>query len=126
MSGGLGRISYVVIDSVDPDALAPFWAAVLGVDVQDRIEGGAYVLLSRPAEGSPGLAFQRVPEAKEGKVRIHVDLGVDDLAGATERIQELGGSWVEAGVTHQIEGYHWRCMADPEGHEFDIASNAAP
>ena len=122
----VGKVSYVVIDSVDPDTLAAFWAAMLGVEVQDRIDGGAYVLLSRPADGGPGVAFQRVPESKEGKVRIHLDVGVDDLASATERIEELGGSWREPGQTHHIEGYHWRCMADPEGHEFDIASNSAP
>ena len=122
---GVGKVSYVVIDSVDPDALAAFWAALLGVDVQDRIDGGAYVLLSR-AEGGPGLAFQRVPETKEGKVRIHLDVGVDDLTAATARIEELGGRWLEPGQDRHIEGYHWRCMADPEGHEFDIASNSAP
>ena len=118
------KISYITVDSVDPDALAPFWAGVLGVQVEDRIEDGEYVLLGRTGEGIPGLAFQRVPEAKSGKVRIHLDLGVEDLDDATGRIEELGGRWLEPGITRRVGGYAWRCMADPEGNEFDIASNA--
>jgi hypothetical protein len=31
-----------------------------------------------------------------------------------------GGQWLEPGTTRELEGFTWRCMADPEGNEFDI------
>ena len=27
---------------------------------------------------------------------------------------------LEPGNTRELEGFRWRCMADPEGNEFDI------
>ena len=42
---------------------------------------------------------------------------VEDLAAAQTRIEELGGSLVE---THDMAGFTWRVMADPEGNEFWI------
>jgi hypothetical protein len=30
------------------------------------------------------------------------------------------GRWLEPGNTRELEGFRWRCMADPEGNEFDI------
>jgi len=44
-------------------------------------------------EGLPVVCIQRVPEPKSGKTRIHLDLSVEDLDAATQRIVELGGSW---------------------------------
>ena len=45
---------------------------------------------------------------------------VDDLDQATAEIENLGGRWLEPGNTRELEGFQWRCMADPEGNEFDI------
>ena len=63
---------------------------------------------------------QRVPEAKAGKNRLHLDLVVDDLGEATAEVEKLGGRWLEPGTTRELEGFRWRCMAGPEGNEFDI------
>ena len=52
--------------------------------------------------------------------RLHVDLFAEDLDTATAEIEAMGGRWVEPGETRDLEGYQWRCMADPEGNEFDI------
>ena len=30
------------------------------------------------------------------------------------------GRWLEPGNTRELEGFQWRCMADPDGNEFDI------
>ena len=119
----VGKVAYIVIDSVDPEALAPFWGGMLGVGIESRVAGGEYVLLARPEGSGPAIAFQRVPEARSGKVRIHLDLAVTDLDRATADIERLGGRWLEPGTTREVDGYFWRCMADPEGHEFDIASS---
>jgi len=35
-------------------------------------------------------------------------------------VEGLGGHWLEPGETHELEGLRWRCLADPEGNEFDI------
>jgi hypothetical protein len=35
-------------------------------------------------------------------------------------VEALGGHWLEPGETHELEGFRWRCLADPEGNEFDI------
>ena len=55
-------VAYVVIDTVDPDAITPFWCAVLGVDLAGAIEDGQYVILT-PAKNGVRVSFQRVPEA---------------------------------------------------------------
>jgi hypothetical protein len=36
----IGRMAYITIDTVDLESLAPFWAAVLGVDVESRVADG--------------------------------------------------------------------------------------
>ena len=64
------------------------------------------------------LVLQRVPEPKVGKNRAHFDLVVDELDASTAQVEALGGSWIEPGKTHELEGFSWRCMADPEGNEF--------
>jgi predicted enzyme related to lactoylglutathione lyase len=118
----IARMAYITIDSVDPERLAPFWGQLLGVEIESRVADGQYVLLARTAEGVPAVAFQKVPEEKAGKARIHLDLMVRDLDTATAMIEEIGGRWLEPGLTRDVDGYYWRCMADPEGNEFDIAA----
>ena len=73
-----------------------------------------------PAEDGLTVGFQRVADAKLGKNRVHLDLVVDDLDQATAEIENFGGRWLEPGNTRELEGFQWRCMADPEGNEFDI------
>ena len=50
---------------------------------------------------------------KAGKNRLHLDQ-------ATAEVETLGGQWLEPGNPRELEGFRWRCMADPEGNEFDI------
>ena len=113
------RIGYLAIDTVDPKGLAPFWCGLLGVQVDTTIGEGEFLLLS-PTEEGLVVGFQRVPEAKTGKNRVHLDLVVDDLDAATAEVEQLGGRWLEPGTTRELEGFQWRCMADPEGNEFDL------
>jgi predicted enzyme related to lactoylglutathione lyase len=83
----------------------------------DRRRG---ILVLSPTEDGLTVGFQRVADAKLGKNRVHLDLVVDDLDQATAEIENLGGRWLEPGNTRELEGFQWRCMADPEGNEFDI------
>src|SRR5690349_11836590 len=113
-------VGYLVIDTVDPGPLITFWCGLLAVEVQANIEDGEYVLLTPTANGLR-ISFQRVPETKRGKNRLHLDLIVVDLDQATAEVETLGGRWLERGTTREVAGFRWRVMADPEGNEFDIA-----
>jgi predicted enzyme related to lactoylglutathione lyase len=116
-----GIPAYIVMDTQDPYRIAPFWCALLGVEVaSDRDEG--HVVSLGPSPNLPGsmvLALQKVPEAKVGKNRVHVDVYVDDLAAATALVEELGGRWTNEGLsTLDDGGWVSRIVADPEGNEF--------
>jgi predicted enzyme related to lactoylglutathione lyase len=117
MPEAIGRLHWIVIDTVDPARIAPFWCALLGV--RERGWFGEYYLMLTADGGAPPVAFQRVPEAKAVKNRLHVDLAVDDLDDAFARIVALGGSAV-SDILEMPGGYRWRVMADPEGNEFCI------
>jgi hypothetical protein len=60
------KVGYLVIDSVDPHGLAPFWCGLLDVSVDATIGDGEFLVLSSAADGLT-VGFQHVPEAKEGK-----------------------------------------------------------
>ena len=110
--GPVGRLTHVNVDAQDPERLAAFWGAVLGVSVRGRWE--QYVALEPAAPGAPSVCFQRVPEAKAGKNRLHLDLEVDDLDTALARAEALGATLVQ-----RVEqaGERWCVCADPEGNE---------
>ena len=117
MPEAIGRFHWIVIDTVDPARIAPFWCALLGVRERGWF-GDDYLMLTTDG-GAPPVAFQRVPEAKSVKNRLHVDLAVEDLDGAFAQIVALGGSAV-SDILEMPGGYRWRVMADPEGNEFCI------
>lgn len=111
------RFLFITLDCEDPGALAGFWSALLETPVGETMDDGRFVFL----EGNdvlPTICFQRVPEGKTVKNRMHLDFQVEDLDAMTERIQELGGSW--PGSEHMLDTFAWRTVADPEGNEFDI------
>ena len=112
-------VGYLVIDANDPERLARFWCGLLDVGVEATIGNGQFVVLSAAGDGLT-IGFQRVGEGKVGKNRLHLDLVVEDLDEATAEVETLGGQWLEPGSTRELEGFRWRCMADPEGNEFDI------
>jgi hypothetical protein len=69
------RVKYV-LDCADPDKLADFWAAALGLERSGS--GAPYVSLREPGPGRSELLLQRVPEPKHGNNRMHPDLRVTD------------------------------------------------
>ena len=108
-------IKSVTFDCHDPLAVAGFWAAALGSNVdEDSTPERAWV---EPAGwGGPSLWFQRVPEDKVAKNRQHFDLRViDDLTEERERLVGLG-------ATVQGESGDLVVMLDPEGNEFCLES----
>jgi predicted enzyme related to lactoylglutathione lyase len=119
-------LSEVVVDCADPTGLARFYGGLLDVAVVEESPDWAYLVPSvrgahahvqePPTGDGLRIAFQRVPEPRAGKVRLHLDFGVDDLEALAERAVALGGSQLN-GRIHEGNGC-WIVMADPEGHEF--------
>lgn len=137
----------VVIDCTDPHVLADWWAETLGwvVEPQDEAfirsmieqgfateadttrhhgalvwrDGTAINPDPESALTGPRVLFQRVPEAKTVKNRLHLDVRVGEEDPAVIRT-----SLIERGATVLHEGrqgpHTWVTFADPEGNEFCV------
>jgi len=102
----------IIVDCADPQRLVDFWGELLGRKVtndQPDFKG----LEWSPRFGC-GLCFQRVPEPKVGKNRVHFDLIVADIEATARRVEELGGRRAEGYDTPE----HVLVMHDPEDNEF--------
>jgi catechol 2,3-dioxygenase-like lactoylglutathione lyase family enzyme len=136
----------VVLDCADPDRLARFWAEALGYKLQDPPEGFASwedflreqgvpesewnsaSAVVDPEGAGPRIYFQRVPESKVVKNRVHLDLNVSAGSKApleerqravdteVERLTGLGATVFRPGGVER--GEYWVVMQDPEGNEF--------
>ena len=113
----LGGLDAITIDCADALVLARFWAAVFGTEIESAVgDGPAYVDLL-PVPGVPILRFQRVPEPKAVKNRVHLDVAVADLEEACAAVEALGGRRISAEPFAEYS-YRWLVMADPEDNEF--------
>lgn len=135
----------MTFDSADPAAHAAFWAEALhytlqpppsgfpswdaaldvwGVPAERRNDRSAIV---DPAGAGPRVFFQKVPEPKAAKNRIHLDLRsapgltAEDRLAALEaectRLVALGASRVQRFEPDSLSAGHI-VMRDPEGNEF--------
>ena len=113
----VNRWSRVTIDCADPIRMSAFWAALLDspASSEHRHDPNWATVGSRSGP-FPRLTFQRVSEPKAGKVRIHLDVEVDDIDTGRQQIEELGGSF--SGFQHDYDEGVVLNMLDPEGHEF--------
>ncbi len=112
----------IVIDCTDHEVVVPFWMAALGWDRQDVNE--QYVALVPPAatgeDAGPRplpVLFQKVPEPKIAKNRVHLDFRSPDRAAEVARLVGLGAS---EGATRSLGSLTWTVMSDPEGNEFCV------
>ena len=117
------RVS-VVLDTVDPRALAGFWCEALGY--REAGDLGTFLVLA-PEQGDEGpvVILQRVPEPRNGKNRVHLDLHPPDADAHVARLEGLGARRVGDPVT-ELEatlGVRWQRMADPEGNEFCVVTD---
>ena len=142
----MARDVQITFDSADPAGLAAFWAEALGYHLQDPPEGfesweEALEAMGVPPEsrndasavldpdGSrPRLFFQRVPERKQVKNRVHLDVraapGLEGdarmaaLEAEAERLVSLGATRLQRYEPAPPLGAGHIVMADPEGNEF--------
>lgn len=136
----------IVLDCADPDRLAHFWAEALHYKLQVPPEGysswqeflrdqgvpedqwnNASAIVDPDGVG-PRIYFQRVPEPKTGKNRMHMDLNQGTretppeerhtrVDAEVERLETLGAH--ELYRKSELGEYHVT-MADPEGNEFCV------
>jgi hypothetical protein len=138
----------VVLDCADPDRLARFWAEALGYKLQDPPEGFATwedflreqgvpesdwnsaSAVVDPDGAGPRIYFQKVPESKVVKNRVHLDLSVSAgsrvpleerqraVDAEVQRLTGLGATVFRPGSVER--GEYWVVMQDPEGNEFCV------
>ncbi|CAM3446267.1 VOC family protein [Isoptericola cucumis] len=124
------RISHTSFDARDAYAQSQFWAAVLGytgVPGEPDEPGDEECMIvppaghEAPAESHGHLLFIEVPEPKELKNRVHLDLRPTDRTQAeeVERLLALGATQVADRRSPDGTG-GWVVLADPEGNEFCI------
>ena len=134
----------VVIDCSSPHELADWWAEALGWQVEPQDEAfiqrmvdagqaapedtvrhrGALVWkvgagLRSPDPDRPRVLFQRVPEPKTVKNRLHLDVrvGSERRAAEVDRLLALGATELWRGSQGPFQ---WVTLADPEGNEFCV------
>jgi hypothetical protein len=106
-------IKNVTFDCADPLVMARFWGAVLGSDVdEDSTTEKAFV--EAPGWGGPSIWFNRVPEPKAAKNRLHFDLRAP--TGMDEEVERL----IALGATVVQRSADLTSMRDPEGNEFCV------
>jgi predicted enzyme related to lactoylglutathione lyase len=106
--------SAVTVDCVDPERVARFWSALLGRPAGPSQDGWVY--LGERGDPQPRLVFQPVAAPQAGKVRIHLDVSVDDIDAAVREVAGLGGR--STGERHEYDEGVVVVMTDPEEHEF--------
>ena len=107
----------IVFDCTDAATLAGFWAGVLSSEVD--ADGNQFFATVNRAGAGPTLMFAQVPEPRNGKNRLHVDLAAStDWAAEVDRLVGLGA---KRQSEHDEYGTHWITLEDPEGNVFDLA-----
>ncbi|MFD4367174.1 VOC family protein [Rhodococcus sp. NPDC058521] len=132
----------VTVDPEMPHELTKWWADALGWEVEPSDEefirglisaGHAQVSDTTTFEGvlvwqqgaairdpdhpqRPRVVFQWVPESKQTKNRLHLDLQAGDGREDLAAVLESKGATI---MHRRSQGpYRWITMSDPEGNEF--------
>ncbi|HEX5203594.1 MAG TPA: VOC family protein [Actinoplanes sp.] len=123
----------VTFDCAQPERVGRFWCEVLGYVVPPSVEEASaeerasWFACADPDGVGPRLYFQRVPEGKVVKNRVHLDVRTGTgLVGAERvavleaecaRLIELGATRVRLLVADE-ENESCMVMQDVEGNEF--------
>jgi hypothetical protein len=121
------RMVHMAIDAVEPVRLARFWAAALGWEMEswEMTAGGPEVANVLPAGYSyPDpvaqlLVVLPVPEPKQAKNRVHLNLATLSAAHQAAEVDRLLGLGAVPADVGQGD-VPWTVLADPEGNEFCV------
>ncbi|SEL15262.1 VOC family protein [Streptacidiphilus jiangxiensis] len=133
----------VTFDCADPERVARFWCEVLGYVVPPAPQGfaswdeynaslpaerqGASFVAMDPTGEGPRMYFQRVPEGKVVKNRVHLDVragtglvGEERLATLKAECARLEGLGATTVLVQVADEFNESCitMQDVEGNEF--------
>jgi hypothetical protein len=142
----MARDVQITFDCADPAKLSAFWAEALGYGFQEPPPGfpswdaaleamgvpperrNDASAVTDPAGAGPRLFFQRVPEGKQAKNRVHLDIRaapglqgeerMSALEAEAERLVALGATRVRRHDPEPPLGFGHLVMTDPEGNEF--------
>jgi catechol 2,3-dioxygenase-like lactoylglutathione lyase family enzyme len=116
------RISHTTVDAHDAYAQSVWWGALLGMqeDTDDPNEPGHEECMIFSADRRTRLLFIEVPESKQVKNRLHLDLRPTDRSRDEEVERVLGAGASEVTDLRRPDGGGWVVLADPEGNEFCI------
>lgn len=113
------RISELVLECRDPEALARFWCEVLDFVVLDRPGDGSVEIGPRSGFGGPQPTIILSPgePPPPGSSRLHIDVNATDRDqdAELERLRKLGARPADVG---QTGAESWHVLADPEGNPF--------
>ncbi len=117
------RLVSLVLDANDPPRQARFWGGVLNWEIHETPDEIGLV----PTDGTRfDILFEPVPEPKEGKNRIHLDLSSTSIEAQNATVQravDLGARHIDIGqgsdAAHVV-------LADPEGNEFCVLASRRP
>jgi hypothetical protein len=115
------RIGNVTFDCHDVLKVAAFWSAALGRPLDKGSNGFFATIGGADAQRrEPALYFNQVPEAKQVKNRVHLDLVNPDPSA----IGELVARGARVVSQYEVPGgsHSWTIMEDPEGNEFCVAA----
>ena len=113
----------VVIDSQRADEIAAFWSALLDRPINDGANQFFALIPASDDRAFPALMFLAVPEPRQGKNRMHLDLVATDLPAEVERAVALGATKI---AEFDEYGTRWTTLTDPEGNVFDIGVRHSP
>ena len=121
----VSRISHTSIDAQDSYSQSLFWSQVLGYveDPDDpNLPEHEECLIMAP-DRSQMLLFIRVPDPKQVKNRVHLDLRPTGTTREQEvdRLVDLGATFYED--HRRPDGSGWITLLDPEGNEFCVLSD---
>jgi len=108
------RLYEIVVGCTDHGALSMWWSDVIGGRrvLDDR---GFSYLEQVPGVPFDAISFVPVPEARQTKNRVHLDL-VAAEAGTRDELIDVGATLVRA----RDDEISWDVLADPEGNEFCV------
>lgn len=109
----------VTFDCADAATMARFWSEVTRWPrTKVEMPGNPFWWVGPDEDTYPHLVFVDVPERKQSKNRVHLDLLPRDGSQGQEigRLQSLGARIVDD--RREVDPGGWVVMADVEGNEF--------